>query len=422
MPDELCVELKSLKLYIWSFRDRGAFHEAVTNEIANDLAGATSPRFLRLTGKFNVRGGIYTTVVVEQTQARLAIRPRQFSCPEALTLIYGPKIARKAAISFRCTGEKLAGIIPRPANRPPSGSGPGATTHMPTKRAAAKPAKPKKVEKPKLTAKKPAAKACRSQALRKAAPAKAPAAKPASCREARPSPRLLPPPTPLPRRPVSSRPSRKTSAAARPHRGYRHGRAEPVPAFRSRSARAASSEDGDDAIEAGSLLAGPRNVTPYITKRGEAYMNKVQLEHFRNILNGWKRDLMEEVDRTVSHMKDEAANFPDPERPRHAGRRVQPRAAHPRPRAQADPQDRRSTEARRGRLLWLLPRDRRGNRREAPRSASGGHAHHRSPGTPRAPRTPIRRPRRPISLDAETSDSSTSRTPPLQGGVFRCGA
>ncbi|MDF3020429.1 MAG: 7-cyano-7-deazaguanine reductase [Steroidobacteraceae bacterium] len=66
VPDELCVELKSLKLYIWSFRDRGAFHEAVTNEIADDLANATSPRFLRLTGKFNVRGGIYTTVVVER--------------------------------------------------------------------------------------------------------------------------------------------------------------------------------------------------------------------------------------------------------------------------------------------------------------------------------------------------------------------
>ncbi len=66
VPDELCVELKSLKLYIWSFRDQGAFHEAVTNQIADDLASATSPRFLRLTGKFNVRGGIYTTVIVER--------------------------------------------------------------------------------------------------------------------------------------------------------------------------------------------------------------------------------------------------------------------------------------------------------------------------------------------------------------------
>lgn len=65
VPDALCVELKSLKLYIWSFRDRGAFHEAVTNEIADRLVAALNPRFFRLTAKFNVRGGIYTTVVAE---------------------------------------------------------------------------------------------------------------------------------------------------------------------------------------------------------------------------------------------------------------------------------------------------------------------------------------------------------------------
>jgi DnaK suppressor protein len=61
-----------------------------------------------------------------------------------------------------------------------------------------------------------------------------------------------------------------------------------------------------------SLLAGPRNVKPYIARRGEQYMNKEQLEHFARILQNWKRDLMVEVDRTVLHMKDEAANFPDP--------------------------------------------------------------------------------------------------------------
>jgi DnaK suppressor protein len=78
--------------------------------------------------------------------------------------------------------------------------------------------------------------------------------------------------------------------------------------------RTAAPGDGDDveSAEPGSLLAGPRNVQPYIVKRGELYMSKEQLEHFRNILNSWKRDLMVEVDRTVSHMKDEAANFPDP--------------------------------------------------------------------------------------------------------------
>ena len=65
VPDSLCVELKSLKLYIWSFRDRGAFHEAVTNEIADLLVASLQPRFLRLTAQFNVRGGIYTTIVAE---------------------------------------------------------------------------------------------------------------------------------------------------------------------------------------------------------------------------------------------------------------------------------------------------------------------------------------------------------------------
>jgi 7-cyano-7-deazaguanine reductase len=68
VPDRLCVELKSLKLYMWSFRDRGAFHEAVTNEIADHLDAAVKPRFLRLTARFNVRGGIYTTVVAERRQ------------------------------------------------------------------------------------------------------------------------------------------------------------------------------------------------------------------------------------------------------------------------------------------------------------------------------------------------------------------
>jgi DnaK suppressor protein len=62
----------------------------------------------------------------------------------------------------------------------------------------------------------------------------------------------------------------------------------------------------------GSLLAGPRNVQPYVQRKGEEYMSKEQLEHFRLILSTWKQDLMQEVDRTMLHMKDEAANFPDP--------------------------------------------------------------------------------------------------------------
>jgi 7-cyano-7-deazaguanine reductase len=69
VPGELCVELKSLKLYMWSFRNEGAFHERVTNEILDDLVRAVSPRFMRLTAEWYVRGGIYTNVVAEHRQA-----------------------------------------------------------------------------------------------------------------------------------------------------------------------------------------------------------------------------------------------------------------------------------------------------------------------------------------------------------------
>lgn len=65
VPDRLCVELKSLKLYIWSYRNEGAFHEAVTNRILGDLIRLLEPRFLRLQARFNVRGGIYTSVIAE---------------------------------------------------------------------------------------------------------------------------------------------------------------------------------------------------------------------------------------------------------------------------------------------------------------------------------------------------------------------
>jgi 7-cyano-7-deazaguanine reductase len=65
IPDQACIELKSLKLYVWSYRNEGAFHEAVTNRILDDLAGATRPRYMRLTARFFVRGGIFTTVVAE---------------------------------------------------------------------------------------------------------------------------------------------------------------------------------------------------------------------------------------------------------------------------------------------------------------------------------------------------------------------
>lgn len=65
IPDKRCIELKSLKIYIWSFRNKGTFHEAVTNQILKDLVDTCSPRFMRVTADFNVRGGLYTRVVVE---------------------------------------------------------------------------------------------------------------------------------------------------------------------------------------------------------------------------------------------------------------------------------------------------------------------------------------------------------------------
>jgi 7-cyano-7-deazaguanine reductase len=80
VPDKLCVELKSLKLYIWAFREQGAFHEAITNAILDDLVQLIEPRFMRLTADFNVRGGIYTTVVAEQ-RAKNWIPPTTVSLP-----------------------------------------------------------------------------------------------------------------------------------------------------------------------------------------------------------------------------------------------------------------------------------------------------------------------------------------------------
>ncbi len=79
VPEKLCVELKSYKLYLWSFREQGAFHEAITNEILSDLIAATEPRFMRLSARFNVRGGIYTTVVAEH-------RAENWCPPAAITL------------------------------------------------------------------------------------------------------------------------------------------------------------------------------------------------------------------------------------------------------------------------------------------------------------------------------------------------
>jgi 7-cyano-7-deazaguanine reductase len=79
VPDKVCLELKSLKQYIWWYRDQGVFHEAVTNQILDDLVAATEPRFMRLEADFNVRGGIYTRVVVEH-------QARNWEAPEPVDL------------------------------------------------------------------------------------------------------------------------------------------------------------------------------------------------------------------------------------------------------------------------------------------------------------------------------------------------
>jgi 7-cyano-7-deazaguanine reductase len=76
IADEKCVELKSLKLYVWSYRNEGAFHEAVTNKILDDLVAVLQPRFMRLTAKFYVRGGIFTTVVAEHRKPGWQSQPR----------------------------------------------------------------------------------------------------------------------------------------------------------------------------------------------------------------------------------------------------------------------------------------------------------------------------------------------------------
>jgi DnaK suppressor protein len=184
---------------------------------------------------------------------------------------------------------------------------------MPTQRAAAKPAKPKKAEKPKLTAKKPATKPVAAKSAAKSAAAKTPAVAKAAASAAKPAVKPVPAAQPASSAASATPVAQAIRKAPPSERIVVTATGVPSsPGLASAARAAANDNDADEGSDAGSLLAGPRNVTPYIAKRGEAYMNKEQLEHFRNILNGWKRDLMEEVDRTVSHMKDEAANFPDP--------------------------------------------------------------------------------------------------------------
>jgi DnaK suppressor protein len=144
-----------------------------------------------------------------------------------------------------------------------------------------------------MPVKKPSAKPSKAQktvSAKAAKPASKPAAKAAPAKEKA-----------VTRKPAAAKPVAAKSSAAKSRPG-------PSPAPVVDAARA---EDAEYEMNA-SLLSGPRNVQPYQIRKGEEYMSKEQLDHFRTILASWKQDLMQEVDRTVLHMKDEAANFPDP--------------------------------------------------------------------------------------------------------------
>jgi len=149
-----------------------------------------------------------------------------------------------------------------------------------------------------MTVKKPSAK-----------PAKAP--KTVSAKAAKPA--TKPAATAAPK-PVTAKekavPRKTVTAAAKP--AEKPATAKSKPAAKPLMQPAAASDADADFDMNPSLLSGPRNVQPYQIRKGEEYMSKEQLDHFRMILSVWKNDLMQEVDRTVLHMKDEAANFPDP--------------------------------------------------------------------------------------------------------------
>jgi DnaK suppressor protein len=146
-----------------------------------------------------------------------------------------------------------------------------------------------------MPVKKPSARATKAKKTVSAKPATRPAARAAAKAPAR-----------------TRAPARKSE----PKAPARRPAPAPEPAATKKAAttvpRAGATPAEESPAPGASLLSGPRNVQPYVSRKGEEYMNKEQLEHFRTILSSWKRDLMQEVDRTMLHMKDEAANFPDP--------------------------------------------------------------------------------------------------------------
>src|SRR5579872_7015159 len=184
---------------------------------------------------------------------------------------------------------------------------------MPAKKSAPKPARGKKAASRPVTRKAAVRKPVERAKTAPHAHARSKTAPAATTRKPAPSTARTAPPSPEPAEPP--RKPAETAAAAAP---VSAPTAPPAPAAAAPVRRGAApagqlaDTEESESAEPGSLLAGPRNVQPYIVKRGEQYMSKEQSEHFRQILLSWKRDLMVEVDRTVTHMKDEAANFPDP--------------------------------------------------------------------------------------------------------------
>ncbi len=170
---------------------------------------------------------------------------------------------------------------------------------MPAKKPSAKPTKAKKTvsARPaaKAAAKAPVKPAPKAKPVPKAKPAASKPAPKASARVAAPKPAPKPAPK-APAKVAAPKPATRPAAVARPA----------VVAVKSAAPTAVPP------MLSPSLLSGPRNVEPYVPRKGEEYMSKEQLDHFRTILSSWKQDLMQEVDRTMLHMKDEAANFPDP--------------------------------------------------------------------------------------------------------------
>ena len=156
-----------------------------------------------------------------------------------------------------------------------------------------------------MPAKKPSGKPTAARKTVSAKPTVKPAAKPSAKAAARPAVKPAAKAKAAPRKaPVAKAPPRPAAKTAHHPRPAAPAKLVPQPV---------TVPDEAEGLEAGaSLLSGPRNVQPYVVRKGEEYMSKEQLEHFRTILSSWKKDLMQEVDRTMLHMKDEAANFPDP--------------------------------------------------------------------------------------------------------------